>query len=297
MWWLVRRVKAGDKAEALEYWKPAARFGFIAMLIGALLVITTGHFMGQHIYKAQPTKMIAAMGISQTEESAPLGLIMKGTELNADSVITLPIPGLESFMVTNHFSGPESQITGADDINKQFQEYFADTYGADQNYLPNPFISFYSFRIMMGLGFASTLLALLGLFVLRKDKLPDSQGLAKLFVWTIPFPYLASTFGWILAEMGRQPWVVYPNFQAQPMESTPPTQLINQLTDYGVSQNVLSIELLASLIIFTLLYLALGIVWFLLVKRYVVEGINPRAEISVETIDVDAEDAKLSFVY
>ena len=297
MWWLVRRVKAGDKAEAIEYWKPAARFGFIAMLIGALLVITTGHFMGQHIYKAQPTKMIAAMGISQTEESAPLGLIMKGTELNANSVITLPIPGLESFMVTNHFSGPESQITGADDINKQFQEYFADTYGADQNYLPNPFISFYSFRIMMGLGFASTLLALLGLFVLRKDKLPDSPGLAKLFVWTIPFPYLASTFGWILAEMGRQPWVVYPNFQSQPMESTPPTQLINQLTDYGVSQNVLSIELLASLIIFTLLYLALGIVWFLLVKRYVVEGINPRAEISVETIDVDAEDAKLSFVY
>ncbi|MFC5370305.1 cytochrome ubiquinol oxidase subunit I [Arcanobacterium bovis] len=297
MWWLVRTAKAGNVAEANEYWKPAARFGFVTMLIASILVISTGHFMGQHIYQVQPTKMIAAMGISESTESAKLGLLMTSTELKEGSVIEVPIPGLESFMVTNHFSGPESKLIGAKEINEKYQKFFASdgTYSADQNYMPNPFVAFYSFRIMMALGFASAVLSILGLWITRKDKLTTSAGLAKLFVWTMPFPFLASTFGWILTEMGRQPWVVYPNFEAQP--NTAPSQMIRQLTDFGVSQNVLPIEVLLSMVIFTLLYAALGVVWFILVKRYAVEGINTHKVINTDVIDASDPHAKLSFVY
>lgn len=297
LWWVVRMVKKGNREEAETYWKPAARFGLVTMLVSSLLVITTGHFMGQHIYHEQPTKMIAAMGIAQSEESAPLGLLLTGTDLTKDSVVKLPIPGLESFMVTNHFSGPESKLTGAKEINEQWQKYFADEYGPHQNYLPNIFVSFYSFRIMMILGFASLALSLLGLHALRKDRLPASGKLAKLFVATIPLPFIASTFGWILTEMGRQPWVVYPNFNSQPMASTAPSDLIHQMTDFGVSQNVLSVEVLLSMVLFTVLYAVLGVVWFVLVKRYAVEGINPQQALRTEMIDTTSPNVKLSFAY
>ncbi len=297
IWWIVKSVKKGNEQEARELWKPAARFGLITMIISSFLVINTGHFMGQHIYHEQPTKMIAAMGIAHSEESSELGLLLLSSELTEDSVVKLPIPGLESFMVTNHFSGPESKLIGADEINQKFQDYFADTYGADRNYMPNIFVAFYTFRIMMALGFLSTALAVLGLWLLRGDRLIAKRSLAKAFVWTIPAPFLAATAGWILTEMGRQPFVVYPNFTKQPMETTTPADLIHQITDFGVSQTVSAVEIWISMIAFTLLYAILGVVWFVLVKRYATEGINPNKEIKTEVIDANEPGAKLSFVY
>ncbi|XCB30193.1 cytochrome ubiquinol oxidase subunit I [Arcanobacterium hippocoleae] len=297
LWWLVRTAKQSGSSEARDFWKPAANFGLVTMLIASLLVITTGHFMGQHIYKEQPTKMIAAMGIANTEEAAPLALLMTGSELTEENIVSLPIPGLESLMVTNHLSGPESKLIGAKEINEKFQKYFADVYGADQNYLPNPLVSFYSFRVMMVLGFVSLALSILGLVLIRRKELPAAKWIGSLFVWTIPLPFIASSVGWILTEMGRQPWVVYPNFQAQPMNETAPSEMIAQLTNLGVSQNVTAVEIIISLVAFTLLYALLGIVWFILVKRYAVEGINPAKKIDMKVRKEVTVDTKLSFAY
>lgn len=295
IWWLVRTVRGGDTKEATEYWKPAAQFGLKTMLIAGILVITTGHFMGQHVYQIQPTKMIAAMGIAESGEAHELGLVMTSTELTADSVITVPIPGIESFMVTNSFSGPDSYLMGVDEVEAMFNDAFGAENG-DMSYMPNAFIAFYSFRIMMGLGFASTALAVLGLFWLRGDRLPGNIWLSRLYMWTIPFPFIASSFGWILTEMGRQPWVVYPNFEEQ--GSLAPSEMIKLLTQDGVSQNVLVGEVIFSVTAFTLLYAALGVVWFLLIRRYLHEGINTTKTISYEQADLDKdEDATITFAY
>ncbi|MDR6940135.1 cytochrome ubiquinol oxidase subunit I [Arcanobacterium hippocoleae] len=297
LWWLVRTAKKGDGTEARDLWKPAANFGLVTMLIASILVLTTGHFMGQHIYKEQPTKMIAAMGIAKSQEAAPLAILMTSNELNEESIISLPIPGLESLMVTNHLSGKESKVLGADEVNKIYQSYFADVYGPNQNYLPSPLISFYSFRVMMVFGFASLALSILGLVLIRRKELPSAKWIGTLFVWTIPFPYISSTFGWILTEMGRQPWVVYPNFQAQPMDQTAPTEVIAQLTEAGVSQTVNSIEIIISLVAFTLIYAILGVIWYILIKRYAIEGINPAKQIDTEVRKEITIDTKLSFAY
>ncbi len=297
IWWIVRSLKNNNEVEAREFWKPAAQFGLKVLAGAGILVIGSGHFIGQHVYQIQPTKMIAAMGIPESGESHNLALAMTGTELEADNIVSLPIPGLESFMVTNHFSGPESYLIGVDEIEATFDEKFNEVYGDDVSYMPNPFIAFYSFRIMMGLGFASTGLGLLGLFLLRKDRLIDNDMIAKLYVWTIPFPFIASSFGWILTEMGRQPWVVYPNFERE--GDLTASQMMHLLTQDGVSQNVLSMEALISVVTFTLLYLVLGIVWFRLIVRYVQEGINPAEKLLLEeehSTDI-TEDTKLSFAY
>ncbi|VEI14044.1 cytochrome ubiquinol oxidase subunit I [Trueperella bialowiezensis] len=298
VWWIVRAMKMNNETEAREFWKPSAQFGFKVLTVAGVVTLLSGHFMGQHVYHIQPTKMIAAMGIAESGEQHDLALVMTGTELKSDNIIALPFPpGLESFMVTNHFSGEGSYLMGVDEVQEQFSEKFSEVYGDDVDYMPNPFIAFYSFRIMMALGFASTGLGILGLFLLRKDKLITHDLWAKLFVWTIPFPYIASTFGWILTEMGRQPWVVYPNFQKEGDLNA--TEMIRLLTQDGVSQNVLSAEVLISMVAFTLLYLALGIVWFRLIVRYTREGIDPAEKLLLEedhTTDM-SEDTKLSFAY
>ncbi|QRV01555.1 cytochrome ubiquinol oxidase subunit I [Arcanobacterium phocisimile] len=294
IWWIVRNVQRANEAEARELWKPAAQFGLKVLAVAGILAVTTGHFMGQHMYETQPSKMVAAMGIAQNEENAPLALLLTGTELKQENIITLPIPGLESFMVTNHFSGPESMLMGAKEVQEQYTEMFSDEYGTDVNYIPNPFIAFYSFRIMMALGFASIALAAAGLWMLRGDGLIRSGGVAKLFVWSITFPFIASTFGWILTEMGRQPWVVYPNMH-DGMTATP-AEMVKQLTNFGVSQNVVPAEVFISLTIFTLLYAALGVVWFILIKRYVREGVNPTKDVAHQFDHTNA-DVKLSFAY
>lgn len=297
IWWIVRSLKNDNEVEAREFWKPSAQFGLKVLAGAGILVIGSGHFIGQHMYQIQPTKMIAAMGIAESGEGQGLALAMIGTELEEDNIISLPIPGLESFMVTNSFSGPDSYLIGVDEVQENFDAKFNEVYGDGVDYMPNPFIAFYSFRIMMALGFASVGLSILGLFLLRKDKLIDNDLIAKLYTWTIPFPFIASSFGWILTEMGRQPWVVYPNFEREGELTA--SEMMHLLTQDGVSQNVLSAEVLFSVIAFTLLYLALGIVWFRLIVRYVREGINPADKLLLEEAHSSevTEDTKLSFAY
>ena len=295
IWWMVK--KAGTE-EAEDLWRPAAHFGLVAMLVGSILVIGSGHFDGQHIAQVQPTKMAAAMGINTTEEAAQFGLIYTGGDLakGEGNVITLPIPGLESFMVNNHFSGPESAIPGAKDLQEQFSAAFDDQYGdLDVNYIPNVWVNFYSFRIMMAVGFFALIISIVGLAKLKKVD-GNSGGFAKLMLWNTLLPFLAASFGWLMTEMGRQPWVVYPNFAGQDIAPGSGSGMVQQLTQYGVSLTVHPVEIALSLVVFTLLYLVLGIVWFKLVKRYAQEGINTKKAIESEVVDLK-DDTVLSFEY
>lgn len=287
LWWLVKTIKK-HPAEAHDLWQPAAHFGLVAMLVGSLLVIGTGHFAGQHLAVVQPTKMAAAMGINTTETGAELGLIYTGGDLSKGEghVVTLPIPGLESFMVNNDFQG---EVQGAADLQAKFADEFGATYanGDPINYIPNVGVTFYSFRIMMAVGFLALLLSIVGLVKLKKAE-KISGGFATLFLWSTLLPFLASSFGWIMTEMGRQPWVVYPNFSGDIN--------VHQLTHDAVSLTVHPWEIWISLIGFTLLYLVLGIIWFKLVKRYTQEGINTKKRIVSEVMELK-DDTVLSFEY
>ena len=74
--------------------------------------------------------------------------------------------------------------------------------------VPNIPISFYSFRIMVGLGFHFIALFLVVLILLKKDKLQNNKVVLYTALWTIPLAYIASELGWVVAEVGRQPWVI-----------------------------------------------------------------------------------------
>lgn len=282
IWWMARSIRmTKSDEEARTYWKPAARVGLVAVLIASIGVIASGHFMGQHILNIQPAKAAAMMGVCESGESHDLVLMMDTSSCDG-AQIKLPFPaGLESFMATNHFSGEGSYMKGLDDVNKELQEKYADVYGADQDYRPNLTVAFYSFRIMMGIGFLGLLLGILGLVHVRGERLIKNEKLGAFWIWMIPLPFIGASFGWILAEMGRQPWIVNPGVND-----------VMLLTDYGVSGNVSAVSVLLGMALFTLLYTALGVVWILLLRRYAVEGINPKKK----TTEYDS-DAPMSFEY
>lgn len=278
-WWMARSKRLnGNDEEARTYWKPAAKIGLISMLLSSLGTIGSGHLMGQHLIDIQPAKAAAMMGVCESGESHDLVLVMWTSDCEG-AKLSLPFPsGLESFMATNHFSGKDSFLKGLDDVNAELQA----KYGKDIDYRPNLTVTFWSFRIMMGVGFLALVMSILGLRAIRGDRTLTSEKIGRLWVWAIPLPFLGSSFGWLLAEMGRQPWIVNPGENG-----------VMLMTNNGLSHSVSAGSVLGSMVIFTALYTALGLVWFMLLRRYAIEGINPNKKIVTQ----DETDAPMSFVY
>jgi cytochrome d ubiquinol oxidase subunit I len=109
---------------------------------------------------------------------------------------------------------------------------------------------------MIGLGAVTALLALVGLWLIRRGRVPESTWFYRIALWTIPFPLLANSVGWIFTEMGRQPWVVYSQM----------------FTRDGVSPLVGPGLVATSLIVSILLYLVLAVVEVRLLMRYAKAG-------------------------
>ncbi|GAA1645527.1 cytochrome ubiquinol oxidase subunit I [Georgenia ruanii] len=269
-WWIVRSVRAGREHEAGQVWRRGAYVGLITMLIAGVGVGISGDFQGKLMYEQQPAKMSAAEALCEGEEGAAFSLLTIGDLSNSCEGVhhVLQIPGLTSFLGTGHFAGADSYLPGVNDVQREYTERYADQFGPDVDYVPNLAVTYWSFRLMIGLAGFSAALALAGLWVLRRGRVTDSVWFSRLCLVALPMPFLASSFGWIFTEMGRQPWVVHPN-PANPVDQ------VYLLTQHGVSTVVSAGSVITSLVIFTLLYAALGVVWFLLIRRYVREGIEP----------------------
>jgi len=276
-WWIVRSVRAGRTEEAHSTWRPAAYIGLVATLVAGLAVIGTGDAQGKLMYQQQPTKMASAEAQCEGSEAAAFSLLTIGDLSNSCEGVNhiLQVPGLTSYLGTGKFSGPGSYLPGINDLQAESAARYADQFGPDQSYTPNLVVTYWSFRLMIGLGVFSAALALAGLWLLRKGRITDSIWFSRLCLVALPMPFLAASFGWIFTEMGRQPWVVAPN-PADPVDN------VYLLTQQGVSTVVPAWSVLASLIVFTLLYAALGTVWFFLMRRYVREGVEPPAPTSGE---------------
>ncbi|MHB1063810.1 MAG: cytochrome ubiquinol oxidase subunit I [Georgenia sp.] len=269
-WWIVRAVRAGREHEARQVWRTGAYVGLITMVIGGIGVGITGDVQGKLMYEQQPGKMSAAEALIDGQEAAPFSLLaigdLSGDPANVRHLIELP--GITSFLGTGSFSGPDSYLPGINDVQAEYTGRYADQFGTDVDYIPYLPVTYWSFRLMIGLAAFSAGLALAGLWLLRGGRITDKVWFSRLALLALPMPFLASSFGWIFTEMGRQPWVVHPN-PANPVDQ------VYMLTRDGVSTVVPLGSVITSLIVFTLLYAALGVVWYRLIKRYVREGVDP----------------------
>jgi cytochrome d ubiquinol oxidase subunit I len=161
---------------------------------------------------------------------------------------SITIPRLLSYMATGSFNG---EVQGLNQLQAQQESEYG-----PRNYMPNIRVTYWSMRVMAYAGVLMFLVAAVGAWLYWKKKLET----ARWFQWTaiaaIPLPYIAATAGWLLTEMGRQPWIVQGLL----------------LTSEANSPNVGTTWLGISLGVFITLYVALGVLDFVLMRRYA----NPR---------------------
>jgi cytochrome d ubiquinol oxidase subunit I len=246
--WHLLRKNEGD----VEFFQKAFRWAAVFALIGALAVGLLGDLHGKFLGRTQPMKIAAAEAIWSTQDPADFVLVASIDEENKENKYEVTIPNALSFLLYNRFTG---QVEGLNDL----QVDAVQMYGPG-NYIPPVAISFWSFRIMVGAGLLMVLLALLALIKPNVKFLDKSRLLLKFLLPAMALPYIASTFGWILTESARQPWIVYG---------------LQKVQD-AVSPNLTTGSVLFSLILFTMLLGALvAVTGWLMVRSGTAE---PKAE-------------------
>jgi cytochrome d ubiquinol oxidase subunit I len=231
------------KSEDRAVFQRSFNIAVVAGLIASVVVGLVGHTQGQHMVETQPMKMAAAEALWETEDPASMSLFTIGNEPQRRDVFAIKIPAVLSLLAYNRLDGAVEGI-------KNLQARYEQEYGPG-NYVPPVAVTYWAFRGMLTPGLLMPLIALLGLYLILKDRVDRYPRLLRLLPLAIGLPYLANSSGWILTEVGRQPWIVFGLMQTQD----------------AVSPSVSTGEVLFSLVIFTLLYAALiGADAYLLLK-------------------------------
>ncbi len=244
------------KHNELDFFNLSFRWASTIGLIGTLLVGIIGHRQGQRLNDFQPMKIASLEALFDTENPASLSIITIANPITKQLLIDWRIPGALSFMEFNRFTG---EVKGINQLEAQYEAQYG-----PGDYTPPPVILYWSFRTMVGIGLFMALVTLVSLIIGFKNWYDKYPWYIKLLPLTISLPYLANTGGWLLAEVGRYPWVVY--------------GLVKQQD--GVSKAVSGGMLLVSLIGFSLLYTILIVATIYLMIKHgragpVEEGEDP----------------------
>ncbi|AKP09321.1 Cytochrome d ubiquinol oxidase subunit 1 [Corynebacterium pseudotuberculosis] len=286
-WWMIkesRKDSAEKREEAASLWRPLFRIGSWVTILSAVGLGVTGDIQGKLMFVQQPMKMAAAESLCQTATDPYFSVLSIGTHNDCGAVQHLiELPGVLSFLAANKFSGVTLQ--GVEHLQKQYEQLYG-----PGNYTPNLFVTYWSFRAMIGLMLASIVLAVVGLWYTRRGAVPRARWMGIGALIALPFPFLANSAGWVFTEMGRQPWVVAPNPDAAP-GSPGNADRIHLIVDFGVSNNPVWV-VFTSLIGFTLVYGALACVWFWLMKKKVVEGMPTNVD-SAPLVTPQDEDSSV----
>jgi cytochrome d ubiquinol oxidase subunit I len=237
-------LKRGERPSRAMFLR-SFRIGVVVALVASIAVAVIGHAQAQYMVKVQPMKMAAAEALWESADPAPMSLFTVASVPEQRDLFVVKVPGALSFLAYNRFDG---KVLGI----KELQAAAVAKYGPG-NYIPDVFMTYWTFRAMVGAGMLMILLALLGVYLSLRQRIEQYPLLLKLLVLALALPYLANATGWIFTEMGRQPWIVF--------------GLLT--TASAVSPSVSIIEVLASLIGFTLAYLALIVATLYLMVKHI----------------------------
>ncbi|GAB3899724.1 cytochrome ubiquinol oxidase subunit I [Kibdelosporangium lantanae] len=240
------------KKRDVEVFRPSTKFALVTTLIASLGVIYTGDLQARLMTEQQPMKMAAAEALYDTTAPASFSLFTIGSLDGKQERFSIRVPGVLSFLATGTFDG---KVEGVNDIQRAEEE----KYGPGE-YRPNIPVAYWTFRVMIGLGFLLALLSAVGLWLFRRGRSPRGRWFTIAALASIAAPFLANAVGWIFTETGRQPWSVFG---------------VLTTTD-SVSPTVSVGSVLTSLIVFTVLYGVLAVVDGILMVRYAKAG--PPAE-------------------
>jgi cytochrome d ubiquinol oxidase subunit I len=283
IWQLRRHRKAEDAADTGDagLYRRAARTGAVILLVSGLGVLVSGDVQGKIMTEVQPMKMAAAEGLYETEAPAGFSIFTVGSLDGSEEKFSIKIPGLLSFLGTGSFDG---EVQGINQLREQYRETYGQdpgtTYYSAGDYTPVIPVTYWAFRLMIGLGGLAALGALAVLWGTRRGRAPTGRGWLWLAIALPLLPVAANSFGWIFTEMGRQPWAVFGLMT----------------TASAVSPGVSAGEVLTSLITFTLLYGVLAVIEIGLLLHYIKRGADPFEEPPNPTLG-EPGDQPLAYAY
>jgi len=235
------RAADADARSRAEFGKVFARIGILAGLPASfLLAFPTGDMQAGNVAKNQPAAFASMEGLFQTEDGAPLVLIGQPDMEKMRLDNPLQVPRVLSFLTYRRWG---AEVVGLEDIPRD-------------EWPDNVPLHYFGYHIMVGLGTLFIAAMLVAAFLLWRGRLYDSRVMLWVLMLAAPFPFIANTTGWMTAELGRQPWLVYGMLRTQD----------------GYSATVSSGNTIFSLLGFMGLYLVLGILFVLLALREIGHG-------------------------
>jgi len=222
------------------------KVGVIAGVIASITIIfPTGDLHGKYVAKNQPAAIAAMEGLFKTESGAGMVLIGQPNEETGEIENTIVVNDLLSFLI---YGTTKAEVKGLDQIPH------------DQWPTALPLL-YYAYHIMAGLGTWFVLLMVVAAFLLWRGRLYNARWVLWALLLSFPLPYIANTAGWMTAELGRQPWLIYGLMR----------------TSEGYSNTVSASNGLFTLIGFMGLYTLLGLLFTVLIYREIEHGPEPKA--------------------
>ncbi len=232
--WYFLKERGSDVARA------SLRWATVLSLVGILASFATGDRHAKQVAHTQYAKFAAMEGLYTTEKGAPLILwSLPPSQTEKKEGPEVMITNLTSFLAFGNFQAP---VRGLSEFPREEWPPIA--------------VTFLAFRHMVIVGNVMLLLALIGVFLMRKGTLETTRWWQKAMFWSIPLPTIAIQLGWMTAEVGRQPWIVYGVLK----------------TKDAVSKSVPAGNVLFSIVLFSLIYLLLFALWIHILNKEVLHG-------------------------
>jgi cytochrome bd ubiquinol oxidase subunit I len=241
------------------YGRTFVKAGVLVGVVAAILQLApTGDMQGELISEHQPVTLAAMEGLFDTQNGAPLEILGQPDVQNRKLDNPLEIPDMLSFLTYRKWN---ANVRG---LNAFPEDQWPDT-------IP---LLYYSYHVMVGLGTIFIAVMVVAAFLLWRGKLYNARWMLWIVMLSVPLPFIANTAGWMTAELGRQPWVIYGLMR----------------TAQGISPKVSEGNALFTLIGFIGMYAILAILWLFLVYREIEIGPEPGASLDQETAAVIAAD-------
>lgn len=212
----------------------------VGCVFSILQLFPTGDRQGKMVAEYQPVTLAAMEGLFHGQSAAPLLLLGQPNEVEGKVENPLEVPGMLSVLTYRRW---DANVRGLDSFPRE-------------DWPSNIPLLYYSYHIMVGLGTFFIAVMAIAAFLLWRGKIFDTRWMLWILMLSAPFPYIANTAGWMTAELGRQPWLVYGLMRTQD----------------GYSKVVSAGNGMFTLLGFMGMYLVLGILFLFLVRREIEHG-------------------------
>jgi cytochrome bd ubiquinol oxidase subunit I len=224
----------------IEFGRRFVRSGILVGVVASLIAIfPTGDANGDNVTHDQPAKLAAMEGLFKTQQGAPLAIVGMPDTQHAMLIDPIYVPDLLSYLAYGNFRASVRGISA---------------YPAAMR--PPVELTYYAYHVMVGLGTIFAAITVAGVLMLVTRRLFEARWMLWILMLAMPFPYIANEAGWVVTEVGRQPWIVYGLLR----------------TSAAASPTVVAGETIFTTLGFAGIYFVLGVLFVLLVLREIAVG-------------------------